>query len=305
MKSSSGGLFSLFAEKIIEEGGVVYGAGFDANFAVEHTCIEIAEDLNILRGAKYVQSRIGSAYRSIETSLIQGKKVLFTGTPCQIGGLKAYLAKDHDNLYCIDIICHGVPSPKVFENYIAYREKKAGASTQQISFRGKKKGWRQYSVSFHFDNGTEYRQTLDKDLYMRAFLSNVCLRPSCNACRFKTLHRESDITLADFWGIQNVFPDMDDNKGTSLIFVNSIKGQRIFEQISKSVKCKEVDINQAVGYNTAAIASAEQNPKRQDFFLKLNKIPFDRLVAKYCSDSIFFRIRRKIRAIKYKVLKLK
>lgn len=304
LESSSGGLFSVFAERIIEEGGVVFGAGFDRDFAVAHSFIEKKEELSCLRGAKYVQSRIGWSYRNAETFLNQGRSVLFTGTPCQIGGLKSYLAKDYDNLYCIDIVCHGVPSPKVLETYISYQEKSAGASTQRITFRGKNEGWRQYSVSFHFDNGTEYRQTLDKDLYMRAFLSNACLRPSCNACRFKTLHRESDITLADFWGIQSVLPDMDDNKGTSLIFVNSIKGRNIFEQIKKSIEYKEVDINQAVGYNTSAIVSAEQNPKRQDFFLRLNEIPFDRLVKKYSSDSIYFRMRRKVRTIIGKVFDL-
>jgi len=304
LESSSGGLFSVFAEKIIEEGGVVFGAGFDRDLAVTHSFIEKKEELSCLRGAKYVQSRIGWSYRNAETFLNQGRSVLFTGTPCQIGGLKSYLAKDYDNLYCIDIICHGVPSPKVLETYISCQEKSAGASTQRITFRGKNQGWRQFSVSFHFDNDTEYRQTLDKDLYMKAFLSDICLRPSCNACRFKGLHRTSDITLADFWGIENILPDMDDNKGTSLIFVNSIKGRNIFEQIEKNIEYKKVDINQAVGYNTPAVVSAEQNPQRQDFFLRLNEIPFDRLVKKYCPDSIFFRMRRKIRTIICKVFDL-
>lgn len=303
LESSSGGLFTIIAEQIIDQWGVVFGARFDDRFSVIHSYVETKEELYKFRGSKYVQSKIGDTYKQVKHFLDQGKEVLFAGTPCQIGGLNSYLGKSYDNLFCIDIICHGVPSPIVWQKYIACQENHAGASTRRIAFRHKKEGWKRYSVSFLFQNNIEYHQTLDKDLYMKAFLKNICLRPSCYDCEFKTLHRQSDITLGDFWGIENVVPEMDDDKGTSLIFVNSPKGQSMLEEIRDRISCKEVDINQAVSYNSAAINSVEYNPKRDCFFLDLGKSDFERLLRKYCSDRLLVEIKRKVKSVVQALLK--
>lgn len=296
-ESSSGGIFTLVAEEIINNGGVVFGVGFDEAFNVVHSYVESNEELCRFRGSKYVQSRIGNTYKQVKYFLEQGREVLFTGTPCQIGGLKSFLGKDYDNLFCMDNICHGVPSPKVWRKYIDYREKKSGSKIKKIDFRLKNQGWKDYSVSFLFENNTEYCKKYSKDLYMRAFLKDVCLRPSCYACEFKTLNRESDITLADFWGIQKILPDMDDDKGTSLIFVNSLKGQTMFEKIKDKIISKEVDINQAVYFNSAAIKSVKLNPNRENFFEKLDELDFDKLVDRCCTDKLQLRIKRKIKSI--------
>lgn len=303
LESSSGGIFTLTAEQVIDNGGVVFGAGFNDNFEVYHSYVETKEDLEKLRGSKYVQSKIGDTYRQVKDFLQQERKVLFSGTPCQIGGLKSYLGQSYENLFCVDIVCHGVPSPDIWRKYISYQESRSGSHTRRIAFRLKDEGWKRYSVSFLFKNNTEYRQTLDKDLYMRAFLKDVCLRPSCYACEFKTLHRQSDITLADFWGIQRMLPDMDDDKGTSLIFVNSANGQSMLEEIKGKVLYKEVDINQAVYYNSAAIKSVEYNINRDSFFEELAQLDFDKLVNKYCNDKMLLRVRRKIISIGIAVLK--
>lgn len=303
LESSSGGLFTLIAGQVIDVDGVVFGAGFAKDFSIVHSYVETKEELGRFRGSKYVQSKVGNTYRQAKDFLKQGRQVLFTGTPCQIGGLKSYLGQIYQNLICIDIICHGVPSPKAWQKYISYREKKAGASTQQITFRNKDKGWKRFSISFLFDNNSEYVQTLDKDLYLLAFLKDICLRPSCYACEFKTLHRHSDITLADFWGIENVLPDMDDDKGTSLIFVNSSKGQSVLDQMKDKIVYKEVDIHQAVSYNSAAIKSVGYNQQRDRFLEKLDKEPFEQLVKEYCSDSIMVRAKRGVITITYIVLK--
>jgi len=281
LDSSSGGIFTLVAEQIIEENGVTFGAMFDGEFEVIHSYVETKGELEKLRGSKYVQSNVDDTYSQAKGFLKEGRKVLFTGTPCQIGGLKSYLQKDYSNLFCIDIICHGVPSPKVWKKYIEFREKKSGSISQRIAFRRKNEGWKRYSVSFLFKNNTEYRKTLHQDLYMRAFLKDVCLRPSCYACEFKSLHRQSDITLADFWGIQKMLPEMDDDKGTSLIFVNSESGQSMLEQIKEKIIYTEVDVNQAIVYNPSAVKSIGYNPKRDDFFRELDQLDFDELVKKY------------------------
>jgi coenzyme F420-reducing hydrogenase beta subunit len=303
LESSSGGLFTLIAEQVIEDGGVVFGANFNENFEVEHSCVELKEELQKLRGSKYVQSSIGETYKQAKQLLKSGKKVLFTGTPCQIAGLKSYLGKEHERLICVDVICYGVPSPEVWKKYVDYRQEKARSTAQRILFRRKDDGWKRFSVSFLFENNIEYRETLDKDLYMRAFLKNVCLRPSCYACQFKTIHRQSDITLADFWGIQNMLPDMDDDKGTSLIFVNSKAGQAMIEQIADKMQFKEVDINEAIKYNPAAIKSVASNPNRGKFFKELYKLTFEELVKKYCTDKLSVRIKRRVKSLARAILK--
>ena len=303
LESSSGGLFTLIAEQIIDDGGAVFGASFNENLEVEHSYVELKQDLEKLRGSKYVQSRIGKTYEQAKHLLKSGRKVLFTGTPCQIDGLKSYLGKSYDNLLCVDIVCHGVPSPEVWRKYVDYRQERAGSAVQRISFRRKDDGWKRFSVLFLFKNNTEYLKTLDKDLYMKAFLKDVCLRPSCYACEFKTIHRQSDITLADFWGVQNMLPDMDDDKGTSLIFVNSKAGQAMIEKIADKMQFKEVDINEAIKYNPAAIKSAASNSNREKFFKEIHTLAFDKLVKKYCTDKLSVRIIRRIKLLARAILK--
>ena len=303
LKSSSGGIFTLVAEHVINNDGVVFGASFHKDFTVVHSYVETKEDLEKFRGSKYVQSKIGDAYKQAEQFLRDGRQVLFSGTPCQIAGLKSFLQREYDNLLCIDIVCHGVPSPKVWERYISYHENRIGASVKRIAFRRKDKGWKRFSVSLLFNNDTEYLETFDKDLFMQAFLKNICLRPSCYACNFKTLYRQSDITLADFWGIENLLPEMDDDKGTSLVFINSARGESVFKRIKDKILYKEVDINKAVEYNLSAIKSVEKNPKRDKFFKELDRVPFDELVKKYCSDRILVRVKRNLKAAVRSVLK--
>lgn len=295
IRSSSGGIFTAMANEILDRKGVVFGAAFDENYYVTHQFVDSHDELEKLRGSKYVQSKINTSYIKTKSILDQGRFVLFSGTPCQIAGLKAYLQKDHENLFCVDIICHGVPSPKVWNKYIKYRSESAASSPQRISFRCKDYGWKRYSVSFLFKNDTEYLNNLRDDVYMKAFLKNISLRPSCHSCKFKTINRQSDITLADFWGIRNIFPDMDDDKGTSLVFVNNQKGNSIFNAIKDKIQYREVDINEAIKYNSAAVKSVTPHPDRAEFFRNLDHLSFDKLVYKYCSDPISTRIKNYIK----------
>ena len=293
-ESSSGGIFTLVANEILKAGGVVFGVGFDEDFRVVHSYIDSIEDLEKYRVSKYVQSSIVDSYKRAKEFLVQKREVLFTGTPCQIAGLKSYLNKEYSNLLCIDNICHGVPSPKVWDKYTNFRKKEANSEITKVSFRNKSTGWTEYSMSFVFKNGIEYSEPSSNDLYMKAFLRNVSLRPSCYECKFKSTHRESDITLADFWGIQKVLPNMYDNKGTSLIFVNSKRGSEILERIKGKIRYEEVSIDESIKYNSPAIRSVYKNPNRDDFFSNLDKLEFDKLIEKYCYDSLKERIKRKI-----------
>lgn len=299
MQSSSGGIFTLIAEWVIDHEGVVFGAAFSDKLNVQHIEVDNKEDLYKLRGSKYLQSSIGDTYATAENHLKQGRKVLFSGTPCQISGLKSYLGKDYDNLLLADIICHGVPSPAVWIMYLKSLAVKLHTSISRrtsVKFRDKTEGWRNYHVTIDF-NGQIYSETCGKNTYMKAFLRDLCLRPSCYNCRSKSLNRESDITLADFWGIERVIPDMFDNKGTSLVFVNSQKGQSVFDDISKYMEYKETDIDEAVKYNASAYQSCIL-PKKRDWFMEnVNSENFDECVQKCIKRSLVTKVKIKFKTI--------
>jgi coenzyme F420-reducing hydrogenase beta subunit len=293
-KSTSGGIFSLLAKEIIHKDGIVFGVKFNNNFAVVHDHADTMEEIAEFYRSKYVQSNIGETFKECKLYLDQGKYVVFSGTPCQIGGLKAYLSKDYKNLFCIDIICMSVPSPKIWKEYLKYRERKNGSKIKEIAFRYKNPNWHNSLLYFQFENGDEYKETGGKDPYLRIFGSDICARYSCYKCNFRTLNRESDITIADFWGIEHVCPEMFDNKGTSLVMVNSKKGEELFEKIKEKCIFKSFNVELAIQYNQRAIRSRE-NPikklkqRRKKIFEKLNILSFDILVKRYVYDSIAIR----------------
>ncbi len=301
LQSSSGGIFTLLAEWILNQGGVVFGAAMDKNQICRHICVHSEEELALLRGSKYVQSTIGSTYKDAERCLNQGIPVLFTGTPCQIAGLYAYLRKEFENLYTQDIICHGVPSPMVWEKYVDYREKAASSKTNRMFFRNKKYGWKTYCVKFEFSNFTQYEKSLHEDLYMKAFLKNLCLRPSCYNCKAKGVSRTSDITLADFWGVWNVLPEMYDDKGTSLVLINSAKGEKLFNSIKHFTKYNEVNFAKAIEYNSAYSISVKCPKKRNKFMADVLETGFNK-ISKYVNDSIIKRVVNKLYHISRKLL---
>lgn len=281
-KSSSGGIFTLIAEKIIEQGGVVFGAAFNEDFSVSHKMVTNTHDLSRFRGSKYVQSSIGNAYAEAKGQLDSGKKVLFTGTPCQIEGLYSYLKKDYTNLYTQDIICHGVPSPKVWQSYLSQRKKEASVDNiVNAFFKDKRTGWKTYSITLKFDEDKCYTQRASADPMMRAFISNLCLRPSCHSCAFKSKTRQSDITLADYWGANKIIPKWDDDKGLSLVILNSPKGKCLFDCIKESTEYIEVDLERAISYNSSMIKSAEAAVSRDKFMEEIDKNEFDAVANKY------------------------
>lgn len=290
-QSSSGGVFTLLAEYILAQGGVVFGAAMaDDQHSVRHIAVETPEGLAALRGSKYLQSTIGNTYGEAKQALQAGRKVLFTGTPCQIEGLKSFLqGKEYPNLYCMDVICHGVPSPLVWQTYVSEQETRAGAPVRRTFFRHKKYGWKTYALLLEFSNNKAYECVLSKDAFMQAFLQNACLRPSCHACHFKKLNRVSDITVADYWGVQNQQPDMDDDKGTSLVLLHSSKGQELLEAVRAELRLKQVQAEQALKANPAMTHSAAPHKNRQQFFANLGTIPFEQLVHKYARPPFTLR----------------
>jgi coenzyme F420-reducing hydrogenase beta subunit len=296
-ESSSGGVFTLIAESIIEQGGVVFGAAFDDNFALKHSYVETKKDLAKFRGSKYLQSEVGMTFKKAKEFLENERAVFFTGTPCQIAGLKSYLGKDYANLFCADIVCHGVPSPEVFKEYLDFSEKKLKTKIKKISFRDKSRGWHSFSFLMKLENKKEYCESSSENLYLKAFLNNVCLRPSCYNCNFKGLNRASDITLADFWGIEKILPKMDDNKGVSLIFVNSLEGKNKMNKLKSKLICEEVELDKALKRNISAVRSAKLKSKRRKFMKDFKKLSFDELVKKHCKEKRSRIIRKKAKKL--------
>ena len=267
LESSSGGIFSELAELILQANGIVYGAKYDNDFKVIHTGIEDIESLKELRGAKYSQSDLSTIFQTVKKQLNNGRQVLFSGTPCQIGGLKAFLKKDYDNLYCIDFVCHGVPSPLVWKKYIEYRSQ-VDADNQvpeYINLRNKESGWSHYSyqVEFAYSKSNHYLCQNDKDLYMSLFVNNYILRRSCSNCYYKGYSRESDITLGDFWGIWDILPSMDDNKGTSVVFTHSNKGEKLLNSAAIHLQSNPVTLDQATMMNPSLLKSSLPKENRE------------------------------------------
>lgn len=318
-ESSSGGIFTLLAEKIIFESGVVFGACFDENWEVKHDYTETIEGLAAFRGSKYVQSRIEDNFLKAERFLKEGKKVLFSGTPCQIAGLKKFLRKEYDNLLAVDFICHGVPSPKIWrmyldetcKNLIARSEKKSVSSPlsnrkrnsyiEAISFRHKILGWKKFSfflklnaTRMHDEKKLERLlcEPFTDNIFMKAFLSNTILRPSCYQCPCKSGKSNSDITIADYWNVHQILPNFDDDKGVSLVLTNTSKGKKIFS--SCKVTCKETRYEEAKKRNAGFLEKVTIPAKREYFFTKIkqtNNINLSKLIIKVTRKSFLYKIK--------------
>lgn len=285
MKSSSGGVFSLIAEYILEQNGVVFGARFNEKLEVIHDYITSRQELEKLRGSKYLQSKIGNTYKKVKEFLINDKKVLFTGTPCQVEGLLAYLGKEYDNLYTQDIICHGVPSPKVWKKYLEYKKEKMGEYPIEVSFRKKDlTGWSNFQMSYKYSN-VEENIHHDDEPYMNLFLRNFDLRESCYNCSFKKINRKSDITIADSWGIDEICPEFNDEKGISTILINSLKGKKILENIKEKMEYIETNIKDVIKHNSPLCKSVEYNELREDFFEDLENNDFEYIIKKYLKNN--------------------
>lgn len=300
IKSSSGGIFSLFAENVINrDNGVVFGAKFDVNWQVIIAHTETIEGLEAFRGSKYVQAQIGTSYIKAEHFLKEGRKVLFTGTPCQIAGLHHFLRRKYDNLLTIDVVCHGVPSPKVWDRYLSEITDNLKNTIQRIEFRDKENGWKHYSLAIDYVKQGEYvhESSWHKDnSYMQAFLRNMILRPSCYNCKAKCGRSGSDITIADFWGIQLINPEMDDDKGTGLVMINTEKGAKMID--FSQIIFHEEKYEDALKYNPAIEKSVVAHLNRNLFFRKLDKSKsVIELIEKQLRPSFTRRIQRRIKGL--------
>lgn len=295
VNSSSGGIFAELAESVLSEHGVVFGAAFSSDWRnVNHIAVQSSEELYKLIGSKYVQSEIGESFVEAKEYLESGKKVLFAGTPCQIHGLYSFLNKDYTNLVTIEVICHGVPSKKVWDKYLDGILEKQNGDISNVSFRFKEPGWRNYSLKFEFEGGSVKSSPVSTDPYMQALLNNLSLRPSCYDCGCKDMVGVSDITLGDAWGIENYCKELDDNMGTSVIFVRTSTGKDMINRVSSNLQIVKADgYEECLKYNPAICSSVVMPNRRSEFFEDLNQASrLDKIIKRYCKTPIIIKVKR-------------
>ena len=286
LESSSGAVFSLLANSVIDRDGIVYGVAMSNDCRSAVYCrVDNREDLSKLRGSKYLQAIVRDTYKNVKNDLERRCIVLFSGTSCQINGLKCFLGKEYDNLYCVDVICHGTPSPKLWRRYVDYVEKQQNAKLISVNFRCKDDSWKDFGIKRIDEHHKAMYVSKDTDPYMVMFLRDYCLRPSCYKCVAKSNHK-SDLTIADFWGIDNVAPEMNDGMGTSLVITRTDKGDSLFEIVSINLIKKAVSYEAGVSHNPSEYSSVRYPDGRNCFYVDLDSLNFDKMIQKYGEMSI-------------------
>ena len=308
-KSSSGAIFPLLANHVIRENGVVYGVSFvDENRGVSHVGITETASLWMLRGSKYLQSDTKETFSVIKQQLRNGITVLFSGTPCQIAALKCFLGNtNQEHLYCVDLVCHGVPSGKAWRTYLSQLEREAGSTAVAVSFRDKLSSWRNSDFVVKFENGKELRLPNSQNPFMRGFIKNLYVRESCSQCKFKGFASGSDMTIGDFWGATEISGDYNDDIGISVVALHTEKGRTLFREIGESLKdIIQVDEHNGYLFNESVKDSAKLHENRTLFFEMLEKENFESLVfrltpvemtSKYHFSDYMYSIKRLLRLV--------
>lgn len=285
LKSSSGGVFSALAQAILEDGGVVYGAAFDEKYNVHHIRVEDKSELDKLRYSKYVQSYMGDIFQKVKVDLQNNRKVLFSGTPCQCVGLKMFLLSENiDLLYIVEVLCHGVPSPLVWSNYLNFRIKKSHSYIKNIWFRAKDQGWQNSCFRIYFQNDRVYSKSVKNDPYVAMFSRfSLTLNNSCYCCQYRNNAKNtfSDFSMGDFWGIDKICHGYNDKMGTSILIVHNNKAKNLFGEISSKLKTMEVDPDKAISLNGSS--------KRIKWYFLNNKMR-KRLMKTKCNFNFWLRI---------------
>ena len=289
MSSRSGGIFTALSDEVLNQNGVIYGVGYKNGFRVCYKRAETKEQRDEFRGSKYVQSEVGDIFKQVKADLDAGKKVLFSGTPCHVAGMAKFI-KNKENLFLVDIVCHGTPSPKIFKDYISYLETKYNGKVEQFDFRDKSFGWNTHIESFVIN-----RKKIAKTIYTDLFYKHIMFRESCYNCQFTNLDRPSDITIADCWGIEKNRPDINDNKGVSLVIVNTKKGKQLYENGISEITQYKVDIKD---YLQPQMQYPNKKDKRyEEFWHDYEVEGFTYIIKKYAELGFIGRIKKSLRKI--------
>ena len=301
-QSTSGGAFTAIAEEIINRGGVVFGATMTDDLSVKHICVNTLEELARFRNSKYVQSEIGNCYKEAKEHLSLGQWVCFSGTPCQINGLYKYLGKDYESLIAVDVVCKSVPSPLVFKKYVEYKKSIEG-NISDVVFRDKTRGFL-YCTMAHYASHKDrqlskavYRRGSESDEWLRLFLNGKISRRSCMNCSYQTMKRVGDFTLGDIW--ETGLPELDDNKGSTLVHVWTEKGNAFLESIKPNIRCVDYPIEKSRGAERTNTLKIQ--PHRNQLFEDANMMAADAFIAKYTPYTMKVRMKNTLRFLLWKL----
>ena len=302
-ESTAGGAFTAIAKYVINRGGVVFGVELSDDLIARHVYIETEEELSRFRNSKYVQSFMGGGtHRQVKSFLKQGRFVCFSGTPCQIEGLKNYLGKEYKNLITVDVVCRAVPSPLIFRKYVELQEKRMSDKIQTVRFRDKHYGYKYSTVNVITDrNNGNYHQGIDSDPWLRAFFSNICDRPSCHDCKFRKQDRVSDFTLWDCLNIDKFSKEMDNDKGATRVLIHSEKGKEIFEAVKNDFMWIEVNPDKLIEGSKEIFESPVAHDKRGQFFKDAGSMNGEDLFNKYFPNTIKVKVEHAVRMAFFKL----
>lgn len=303
IKSASGGVFSLLARYVIENKGIVFGAAYQNDYSVSHIKINTLDDIDRLQGSKYVQSKLEGIFLDVKECADSGKLTLFCGTPCQIHSIKNFLGKEYQNVILVDFVCHGVPSAEVWLKYL--NEVSQDKKIIKIIPRDKTKGINNAPIKILFEDGTTYKKKYQDSVFLRGFSNNLFLRPSCYNCKHKGENHYSDVTLADFWGIDNILPNFGDKYGVSAVITNTYKGQTIFDKLKNHMTIKEVQFSEFLQYNPSYVSSVAKHQLRDKFFLDYKSNGLHKTINSILGSSLKYRWKRIIQELKWLLLVLK
>lgn len=303
MDSTSGGAFTAIASAVLREGGVVFGAAYDENLQVIHTYVEKEADLWRFRNSKYVQSNVQDSFRKVKEFLQQGRKVCFSGTPCQVEGLHSYLktVDKKQNLILVDLVCHAVPSPLLWKKYAAWQQQRLGKEIGNIRFRDKRHYGYKYSqmVIEDKEGNVLYHSGVESDPYLRAFFSNLSDRPSCYECRFKKRYRVSDMTIWDCFDVGLKDKTFDDDLGTTNVLIHNAEKEKIIRENQQGI-VREIPADKCVAGMRELVNSVPKNNKRQEFFDTLKNKTMDEICLEYLPNNIRVKVKRMLRVTLFK-----
>lgn len=296
LQSTSGGAFTGIANEVIEQGGIVFGAAFDEDFNVKHIGITSKDEVEKFRNSKYVQSDIRGTYKEVQRKIMEGQLVCYSGTPCQIEGLKRFLKKESDKLITVDVVCRAVPSPLVWKKYVQMQQEKLDNTIGNVRFRDKRYGYKYSSMCFTDKSGRRiYSCGVESDLMLRAFFSNICNRPSCYSCVFKKRYRVSDFTIWDCFQVGRFSKKMDNDNGATRILVHSDKGRKLFDKIKNNFEFIEIESDVAVAGSKEMFECVPINKRRNKFMNEITSLDARTVFEKYFPDNFRVMMERCIR----------
>jgi len=300
MASRSGGIFTALSDKVLSNSGVVYGCIINEDFMAIHIRADNIKDRNLMRGSKYIQSEMKDIFHEVENDLKNEREVLFSGTSCQIAGLLSFLGKNYEKLLCVDIVCHGVPSPLVWKDYLKWQKKKNMSEIEHVDFRNKKEfGWKDHVETIYFKNG----KIINTRVFKALFYGHTILRPCCYKCPFKDIIHPGNLTIADYWGIEQAAPGFDDNKGVSLVLVNDEKGMNYFNACKECLEIRNTKIEDSI--QPALQAPFNEPGNRKEFWKNYKESGFDLIARKYGGYGYLAIIKRKIKGLYRRLNKIK